>query len=219
MLNLRRFPSARSSSWLRSLLILSSPQFSISTNARWAVLSAPAPFAVQPLHIPTLQACSALWGGPGGSWTGMGAQGAGMWGHPEPRLTCVGWVAWLGSKAPGGEAKQIDSSVSLTAWPPARVLVWGTNRQAATPVPARAGSGRLQDRIGNRSRQTHLATMGAVPPACPPPGTLCRDGQLGTRQDISVKGGSQLTGIPHPPRFSITQPSAGWWAACQAGRK
>jgi len=130
----------------------------------------------------------------------MGAEGAGIWGHPEPLLTCVRWVSWLGSKAREGGAKEMDSSVLLMAWPPARAPAWVTNRQEATPSPPGAGSGRLQDRVGNRSAQTHLSVMGTVyPSACPPPGTPRRDGQLGTRQDASVKGGLWLTGIPHPP--------------------
>lgn len=151
--------------------------------------------------------------------SGGPAQGTGMWGHPETLLTCVGLVARLGSEARGEETKQIESLVSLMAWPPARIPVWEANGQAATPDPPRAGSGRLRDQTGNRSLQTHLAMMGALSPVCPPPGTPCRDGQLGTRQDASVKGGLTAYRNPPPSCFSITQPLAGWWAACQAGRK
>lgn len=74
VLDLRRSPAAPSSSWLQSLLILSSPQSGISagkgsvqtawvftlTKGEWAVLSPPAPFAAQPLYTPALQTCSEI---------------------------------------------------------------------------------------------------------------------------------------------------------------
>lgn len=99
------------------------------------------------------------------------------------------------------------------SWPPARVPVWGTSRQAATPDPPRAGSGRLQDRIGNRNPQTHLAVMGTMSPAHPPPGTLRCDGQLGTRQDVSVKGGARSL-QESPTLLLLHHPALGRLVGC-----
>lgn len=73
----------------------------------------PSPIAVWPSHIPVLQLYSALfsWGGPQGSQTWMGAQGEGLWAHPETLFTYyLCW--WFGLEA----NHEVGEQNRLTPW-------------------------------------------------------------------------------------------------------